>query len=69
MSQHVYQANSRNSATFTGRYACCYLVYFEEHRYIPEAIKREKQIKGWTRARKKALIETINPGICFLDAG
>jgi putative endonuclease len=37
------------------------LVYFEVFRNIHAAIRREKQIKGWTRAKKIALIESMNP--------
>jgi putative endonuclease len=36
-------------------------VYFEEYSEIDQAIAREKQIKGWTRAKKKDLIRTVNP--------
>ena len=47
------------------RYGGCYninqLVYYEETSDIKEAIAREKQIKGWLRAKKIALIESINP--------
>ena len=46
---------------FTNRYAIGRLVYFEEHGDIQAAIAREKQLKGWLRARKIALIESINP--------
>jgi putative endonuclease len=37
------------------------LVYFEEFTDIREAIAREKQLKGWVRARKVTLIEARNP--------
>lgn len=32
------------------------LVYFEEHKTRLESMRREKQLKGWTRAKKEALI-------------
>lgn len=32
------------------------LVYFEEYNTRPEAMRREKQLKGWTRIKKEALI-------------
>src|ERR1041385_5104468 len=48
--------------TFTGRYRLDVLVYFEEHRYILNAIAREKQLKGWRRERKVELIQSVNPG-------
>lgn len=37
------------------------LVYAEEAGDAMSAIQREKQIKGWTRARKNELVESINP--------
>ena len=46
---------------FTRKYNMERLVYFEEHGDIREAIYREKQIKGWRRAKKIALIESLNP--------
>jgi putative endonuclease len=46
---------------FTSRYRIHRLVYFEMFRYIGGAIAREKQIKGWSRAKKIALIEERNP--------
>jgi putative endonuclease len=36
-------------------------VYFDYTPNVTAAIEREKQIKGWTRAKKVALIESINP--------
>jgi putative endonuclease len=47
---------------FTSRYKVDRLVYFEVFKYVNNAIAREKQIKGWTRARKIALLESMNPG-------
>jgi putative endonuclease len=46
---------------FTARYDCTRLVWFEEFCYVRNAIAREKQIKGWLRAKKIALIEAFNP--------
>ena len=37
------------------------LVYAEKYRQIEEAIAREKEIKGWRRSKKDALVETLNP--------
>jgi putative endonuclease len=47
-------------ACFTARYRAFKLVYYEAHADMPTAIRREKQIKGWTRVKKVALIETLN---------
>jgi putative endonuclease len=38
------------------------VVYFETFELVVYAIAREKQIKGLTRAKKIALIKTVNPG-------
>jgi len=46
---------------FTKQYGCKLLVWFELHATMPEAIAREKQIKGGSRAKKLALIEAKNP--------
>lgn len=46
---------------FSSKYRIDKLVYFEETNDIEVAIAREKQIKGWLRAKKIALIESINP--------
>ena len=45
---------------FTSRYDCKLLVWFELHATIHDAITREKQIKGGSRSKKLALIETVN---------
>jgi putative endonuclease len=46
---------------FTRKYQIKQLVYFEEFRDVRGAIEREKQIKGWRREKKIALIESMNP--------
>ena len=46
---------------FTKRYNISQLVYYEETPDILAAIAREKQLKGWLRRKKVALIEEFNP--------
>jgi putative endonuclease len=46
---------------FTSRYNLTKLVYSETADDPESAIAREKQIKGWLRKRKVALIESLNP--------
>jgi putative endonuclease len=46
---------------FTEKYNVDKLVYYEVFEYIDLAIKREKQIKGYSRAKKEALIDAVNP--------
>ena len=47
---------------FTRRYSCKLLVWYEHHDRMDAAIAREKQIKAGSRAKKLALIESMNPG-------
>ena len=46
---------------FTKRYGLTKLVYYEAYRDPRQAITREKQLKGGSRAKKIALIREINP--------
>ncbi|HLH09414.1 MAG TPA: GIY-YIG nuclease family protein [Terriglobales bacterium] len=46
---------------FTKRYHVNRLVYFETFKYVNNAIRREKQIKSWDRAKRLALIHSMNP--------
>ncbi|MBL4656798.1 MAG: GIY-YIG nuclease family protein [Flavobacteriales bacterium] len=46
---------------FSSKYGCKYLIDYEEFDSILDPIDREKEIKGWTRAQKEALINAINP--------
>ena len=46
---------------FASKYHCERLVYQESFDDVHKAIGREKQLKGWTRAKKLALIESKNP--------
>ena len=50
-----------DAGKFTGRYQCNLLVYFEYSPDATQAIAREKQLKKWSRAKKEALIATLNP--------
>jgi putative endonuclease len=47
---------------FTQKYNVDKLIYLEKFDFIDLAIAREKQIKGYSRAKKIALIEKLNPG-------
>jgi putative endonuclease len=46
---------------FSSKYHCERLVYFEAFDQVLDAIAREKQLKGWRREKKIALIESRNP--------
>ena len=57
----ISQHKQRRNRSFTKRYNLDKLVWFESFPTAPEAIKREKEIKGWVRRKKIALIESLNP--------
>lgn len=65
LSEHYF--NKGNSKTFTGKYYCYNLVYFEEFQYINDAIAREKELKGWRREKKEELIKIKNPDWMFFN--
>ena len=62
LEKRVFQHKHKLLPGFTREYGITRLVYFETFGEIRAAIQREKQIKGWLRARKVALIVSSNPG-------
>ena len=50
-----------NPNAFTARYGITRLVHFEQFTEVDQAIAREKELKGWRRAKKVRLIERENP--------
>ena len=61
LKRRVYEHRNHLVDGFTKRYHVDKLVYYEQTGDVTAAIQREKQIKGWTRARKNALVERVNP--------
>ena len=59
--QRVWQHREAVIDGFTKRHGCKLLAWYELHSTMEYAIAREKQIKGWLRSRKIALIERSNP--------
>ena|SRR5439155_14882369 len=57
----VFQHKTKQIEGFTKRYNMTKLVHWEETLDVRVAIRREKEIKGWLRAKKVALIEKHNP--------
>jgi putative endonuclease len=57
----VWQHKNETFDGFTRRHHIHILVHFESTEDVLEAIRREKQIKGWRRAWKVELIEKDNP--------
>ena len=61
LQRRIFEHKHLMTKGFAYKYKLTKLVYFEEGRDIKVAISREKQIKGWLRKKKIALIESVNP--------
>ena len=59
--RRVYEHKNKLIEGFTKKYNINKLVYFELFDNPDDAIKREKQIKGWLQKKKIDLIESMNP--------
>ena len=59
--RRVYEHRHKLVDGFTSKYNVSKLVYYETTKEVESAIVREKQIKGWLRRKKVALIESLNP--------
>ena len=59
--RRVYEHKNELVPGFTSKYKIKHLVYYESTSSIHSALAREKQIKGWLRAKKVVLIESMNP--------
>ncbi len=68
LERRVLEHKRKLISGFTDRYNVDRLVYCEDWGNIRDAIAREKQIKGWLRKKKVALIESKNPGWKDLSA-
>jgi putative endonuclease len=62
-----HENSEGNHKTFTGRYNCHYLIYYEGFDFVQDAIRREKEVKKWSRIKKERLIDTLNPERNFLN--
>ncbi len=60
LERRVYEHKHKLTPGFTSKYNMTQLVYYEVYDDVREAIAREKQLKGWLRTKKVALIETMN---------
>jgi putative endonuclease len=61
LERRVYEHKQKEIEGFTKKFNINRLVYYELINNPRDAIAREKQIKSWLRARKIALIKTLNP--------
>jgi len=73
LERRVWEHKTQKIKGFTTRYRVNTLVYYEDTNDIGAAITREKEIKGWVRKKKVALINSVNPewrdlSLDFMDA-
>ena len=61
LERRIFEHKNKLVEGFTAKYNITHLVYFEQTSDNMAAIEREKQLKGWVRAKKIALIEASNP--------
>ena len=61
LQRRVYEHRHKLVPGFTSKYNTDQLVYYEETPDARSALEREKQIKGWLRSKKVALIAAMNP--------
>ena len=57
----VWQHKQGKGSAFTKRYQIDKLVWMEPHGSMAEAIAREKQVKRWSKARRRGMIDEFNP--------
>jgi putative endonuclease len=69
LERRVWEHKHGNVPGFTKQYRVTRLVYYEAYGRPIHAIEREKQLKGWRREKKIALIEAENPRWLDLSAG
>ncbi|GGH03039.1 GIY-YIG nuclease family protein [Mucilaginibacter phyllosphaerae] len=64
---YEHREHKGTGKSFTAKYYCYNLVYYEHFSKIEYAIEREKEIKKWRREKKNALIKATNPDWKFLN--
>ena len=62
LKRRIYEHKNGLTDGFSKKYKLHKLVYFDSTTDVRAAIEREKQIKGWTRAKKNELVVSMNPG-------
>jgi putative endonuclease len=67
LSEHEEAAKLFRPSSFAGRYNAYFLLHYERFEFVEDAIAREKEIKGWRRSKKEALINIDNPEWRFLN--
>ena len=59
--KRVYEHKGKLTGGFTKKYNVTWLAYYEVTTDVYTALTREKQLKKWSRGKKVALIESLNP--------
>lgn len=60
LERRIHEHKTRTNH-FTSKYNINKLIYYQEFNQTIKAIRAEKEIKGWTRKKKMALIKSLNP--------
>ncbi len=61
LERRVWEHKNGEGGTFTKKYKCVKLVYYEDYYTAKAAIQREKKLKDWKRQWKEELIYKDNP--------
>lgn len=61
LERRIWEHRNRTTPGFASEHGCDKIVHIKAFPYVNDAIAREKQIKGWRRSKKIALIEGKNP--------
>ena len=61
LKRRIYEHKNKLADGFTNKYNVDKLVYYDSTDDVREAIKREKEIKGWKRIKKDDLVSEFNP--------
>ena len=69
LKRRVWEYKQGIGSEFVSRYKLDRLVYYERYEDVHRAIAREKQLKGWRRLKKIALIVAVNPAWKDLSDG
>lgn len=62
LERRMYEHRMKTVRGFASEYSVSMLAYHEAYSRPSDAIAREKQLKGWSTAKKIGLIESLNPG-------
>ena len=65
--KRLSEHNENRGSKFTKKYQVKHLICYETFEDLSTAIKREKQLKGWSRVKKNRIIDKTNPNWEFLE--